>query len=94
MPQLKRKQAGFTLLEILIALFIFAILSLMLTTVLRRVIDTHAHTEQVASTLRDTEWALLRLSRDLESTVNRSVTDSSGSDRAGHSNRGSGVRGR
>ena len=82
MPQLKRKQAGFTLLEILIALFIFAILSLMLTTVLRRVIDTHAHTEQVASTLRDTEWALLRLSRDLESTVNRSVTDSSGKPQA------------
>lgn len=69
---------GFTLLEILIALFIFAILSLILTSVLRRVIDTHAHTEQVANAMRETEWALLRLSRDVESTVNRPILDTSG----------------
>ncbi len=81
---------GFTLLEILIALFIFAILSLILTSVLRRVIDTHAHTEQVANVMRETEWALLRLSRDIESTVNRPIADTSGKPEAtfiGTSNR-------
>ena len=73
---------GFTLLEILIALFIFAILSLILTSVLRRVIDTHAHTQIVAMNLREMEWALLRLSRDVESTVSRPIADTSSKPRA------------
>lgn len=68
-----KKMAGFTLLEILIALFIFSILSIMLAAGLRTVIDAQSGTEKKAEQLRDTQLALLVLSRDLEQAINRPV---------------------
>lgn len=69
---------GFTLVEILIALFIFTILSMMMLGGLRAVINTQARVEMTATRLRDLQMALLILSRDVEQAVNRPVLTASG----------------
>ena len=76
------KQSGFTLLEILIALFIFSILSLILAAALRNVIDVTAGTARSADRLRTTQIALLMMSRDIEQAVNRPVLDAAGKEEA------------
>lgn len=73
-----RRSNGFTLLEILVALFIFTILSMMLSGALSRVISAHERTEYKAKQLRDLQMALLVFSRDIEQAVNRPGTDASG----------------
>src|SRR3990167_7137832 len=65
----KLKYAGFTLLEILIALFVFTLVSIILTGALRHVLDAQAETEKNAARLRQLQFALLILSHDLEQTV-------------------------
>lgn len=69
---------GFTLLEVLIALFIFTIISVILVGALRSVIDAHAGTEKSASRLRKLQFALLMISRDIDQAVNRPVLNVSG----------------
>ena len=71
---------GFTLFEILIALFIFSILSLLMATALRSVINAQSGTESSADRLRDLQRALLIMSRDIEQTVDRPVKAASGSE--------------
>lgn len=73
-------QAGFTLLEILIALFIFTILSVMMAGGLRTVIDAQSGSERSAERLRELQLVLVRLSRDVEQTVNRPVKMRDGHD--------------
>jgi general secretion pathway protein J len=65
--------SGFTLLEILIALFIFTVLSMILVAALRSVIDAHSGTEKSAERLRRLQISLLVMSRDVEQAVNRPV---------------------
>jgi len=77
---LSSRQAGFTLLEILIALFIFAILSLLLSNALHNVIGIQSRTESNAERLHTTQLALLLLSRDITQAVNRPVLLASGKD--------------
>lgn len=77
-----RKNAGFTLLEILIALFIFTILSLILAGALHNIIDISAGTARNAERLRQTQIAMLMLSRDIEQAVNRPVLDTTGKEEA------------
>lgn len=74
----RSKQTGFTLLEILIALFVFTIVSLLLATSLRSVIDAQQGTEKKAERLRHLETALLVMSRDIEQMINRPITNASG----------------
>lgn len=69
---------GFTLLEILIALFIFTLLSLMLVNALRSVIDSLTETENKALRLRNLQMAMLVISRDIEQTVNRPIVNNAG----------------
>ncbi len=71
---------GFTLLEVLIALFIFTIVSLLLVTALRAVMDAALGAERKAVVLREMQIALLIFSQDVEQTVNRSVLSSSGAE--------------
>lgn len=73
-----RDNRGFTLLEILIALFIFSILSVMLASALRVVINAQAGSEKSAERLRQLQMALLVFSRDVEQTVNRPIVDAAG----------------
>lgn len=76
------RERGFTLLEILIALFIFSIVSLMLAGGLRTVIDAQSRTEAKAERLRSLQMVLLILSRDLEQAVNRPITNAVGKEEA------------
>jgi len=64
---------GFTLLEILVALFIFTILSVILASALHNIIGTQDRTEQHAARLRKLQFALVLVSRDIEQTVDRPV---------------------
>jgi len=69
---------GFTLLEILVTLFIFAIVSVMMANALNRVISIHERTEYKAKRLRELQMSLLVFSRDIEQAVNRAITDAAG----------------
>jgi general secretion pathway protein J len=74
------RHSGFTLLEILVALFVFTILSMMMTGALRSVINTQSGTERSAARIRDLQIALVRMSRDVEQIVNRPVRNANGSE--------------
>jgi general secretion pathway protein J len=69
---------GFTLIEILIALFVFSILSIILMTALRTVINAQSGTENKAQRLREVQMTLLMMSRDIEQIVNRPIINTSG----------------
>lgn len=56
---------GLTLLEILIALFIFAIVSLMLSQTLHTIITAEERVKKSAAQLRELQMAMLIFSRDL-----------------------------
>lgn len=73
-----QNKKGFTLLEILIALFIFTLLSLMLVAGLRTVINANNGSERSAERLRKLQMALLVMSRDVEQAINRPIINSSG----------------
>lgn len=73
-----KNKCGFTLVEILVALFIFTILSMMLVGALRSVIDTQSHTEASAEQLSQLQMALLITSRDIQQAVDRPVTNAQG----------------
>lgn len=73
---------GFTLLEILIALFIFSILSLIMAAALRTVINAQAGAENKAQRLRQWQMALLVMSRDIEQAVDRPVINATGKEEA------------
>lgn len=80
--KLSRYLTGFTLLEILIALFIFTIVSIMLLGGLRSVIHSQSGTEQQATELRELQLTTLLLSRDIEQAVNRPVLNTLGKEEA------------
>jgi general secretion pathway protein J len=71
-----RNHDGFTLLEILIALFIFTIVSIIMMTALHTVLTSQSATEKKSIRLTELETALILMSRDLEQTVNRPVITS------------------
>lgn len=78
MKEMKRAQVGFTLIEILVAVLIFAILSLLMTEGLGRMISFNEATVQRAATLRELQLTFLILTRDLEQAVNRKSVNASG----------------
>ena len=82
MSEIKRiaKGYGFTLLEILVALVIFTILSMMLIGALHNVIMIHSRTESHAEMLRELQRGLLVMSRDIEQVVNRPVLSEYGTE--------------
>jgi general secretion pathway protein J len=71
-------QNGFTLLEIMMALFIFAILATLVTGVLRTVIQAHARNDLAAQQLQDLQVALTLLQSDMQQMIDRPVLDRSG----------------
>lgn len=78
-PIFKPKQSlGFTLVEILIALFIFTIVTSILSAALYSVIKAQSGTEKSAAYFREIDFAWLMMSRDIEQAVNRPVMDMSG----------------
>ena len=71
-------QHGFTLLEILIALFIFAILAALMANALQTMMRAMSGVERQAGQLRQLQFALLVLSRDIEQAVNRPIRNAGG----------------
>lgn len=72
------KYQGFTLVEILVALFIFTIISMILMSGLHNLITIHSGTEKSAERLRQLQLAMLLVRRDVEQTVNRPIVNASG----------------
>lgn len=75
---MKNKHQGFTLLEILIALFIFTIVSLILVSALHNVIGLQSGAEKNAERLRTLQMTLLMMSRDIEQAVDRPILNTAG----------------
>lgn len=75
---MKNRPQGFTLMEILIALFIFTILSMILASALNSVLRASSDTERKAERLRNLQMNLLIFSRDLEQTVDRATLNEAG----------------
>jgi general secretion pathway protein J len=68
-----KKIAGFTLLEILVALFIFTIIAVIMTRALHTVFDSQAVTEKRAIRLAELQMAMLLMSRDVEQMIDRPI---------------------
>jgi general secretion pathway protein J len=73
-----KKLKGFTLLEILIALFIFTIVAVIMARALHIVFDSQATTEKHSVRLAELQIATLLLSRDLDQTINRVSVNAKG----------------
>lgn len=73
---------GFTLLEILVALFVFAVASTLLVSALHHIMAVESATAQRAGRLREAQMALLLLSRDVEQAVDRPIINAAGQEEA------------
>jgi len=69
----KKSIKGFTLLEILIALFIFTLVSIIMVTALHAVFNIQTATEKKAERFTQLQTSLLLFSRDIEQAINRPV---------------------
>jgi len=74
----RQYQKAFTLVELLISMMVFSILSVMAYSGLQVVIDTKEHTEKIAKDLVDLQTAFMFIGRDIEQAVGRSVRDGFG----------------
>ena len=70
--------AGFTLLELLVAVAVFAILSAMAYGGLRNVIDNSQQTESAMQRLQQVQLAMLNISRDFTQLSSRNIRDEYG----------------
>ena len=77
-PGPKCRIDGFTLLELLVAVAVFAILSAMAYGGLRNVIDNSQQTESAMQRLQQVQLAMLNISRDFSQLALRSIRDEYG----------------
>ena len=70
--------AGFTLLEVLVALAVFAIVSVLATRILGSIVDLADATGERGAALADVQRALAVVERDVEQMVRRPVRDEMG----------------
>jgi len=75
---IKSSAAGFTLLELLVAVATFAILSAMAYGGLRNVIDNSQQTDITMQRLQEVQMAMLKISRDFSQLTQRSIRDEYG----------------
>jgi general secretion pathway protein J len=73
-----QSSAGFTLLELLVALSIFSLIAIMSYNGLKVVLNTQAETEIQADSLAELQKVYLLLQRDIEQVVPRPVRDEYG----------------
>ena len=74
----KARQSGFTLIEVIIAMSIFAIVSLLAYTGLHSVIITKSYTEGSLERLRELQMTMLSLSGDMQQLIDRNGHDALG----------------
>ena len=74
-----QQQAGFTLLELLIATAVFAIASYMAYSGLMQIMNARQHTGAVEARLADIQLTFMYLERDLQHVVKRPIRNSYGS---------------
>ena len=74
----RQSQRGFTLLELLLAMAIFALVAALAYSGLDSVLQSRQQIEQRMVALRELQWALLTLQRDLAQAATRSVRDNYG----------------
>lgn len=74
-PRLRRDR-GFTLLEILVAVFILGIISIVMLRGLESAITTKNHLEKNAIRLQNLEFSLALLNSDVQNMVNQSIMTS------------------
>ena len=73
-----RPQQGFTLLELIIALAIFSVMSVMAYSGLKTVLDSKEVTQRHGDRLSELQTAMLLMQRDVEQMLDRPVVDDSG----------------
>ncbi len=69
---------GFTLLELLVAIAVFAIMSLMAYSGLNTVLNSYSHIKQKTEQLTELQTAFTLISRDIEQAIERPVRNSYG----------------
>ena len=74
----QKKQLGFTLIEVLIAIAIFAILSVLAYGGLNSVIESKQQTEDALTRLRQLQLTMTKLQRDIEQVSAREAKDEFG----------------
>ena len=79
-----RASCGFTLLELLVALSIFAIVAVLAYGGLGTVLDQRILTEESAERLADLQKTYLIVQRDIEQLVPRAIRDEFGDEQAAH----------
>ncbi len=82
MPHTKHKNSGFTLLELLVALSVFALLAIMAYTGLQNVLDTAAHVQASAQKTTRLQLVFSRLEQDLTQIVQRPLRDAFGDEQS------------
>lgn len=75
---MQRRSSGFTLLEVLIAISVFAVFSTMAYGGLMRLLDTRNRIEAEREFWRGTALSFTRMQQDLSNAINRPVRDSDG----------------
>lgn len=73
-----KRQSGFTLLEILVALSIFTLVAMMMTTGLHTILASQSQLEAKTKRLAELQMALLLFSRDAEQIMDRPITNAKG----------------
>lgn len=73
-----KRQEAYTLIEILIALFIFAIISAIVLMTLQTMTNARARLQESADTLAEVQKAVTLLSRDIEQIINRQIRTETG----------------
>ena len=72
-------QAGFTLLELMVAMSIFAVMSLMIFGGLKEVLDVRSATDLHTKRLTELQIAFMHIGRDMRQFNNRGIRDQFGS---------------
>ena len=73
-----KRESGFTLIEVIVALFIFAILGVIAAMGLRSVISTQRQIKKTDSQLQELQIAVTLMRRDIAQFVDRRVASTSG----------------
>jgi len=73
-----KNKFGFTLLELLISLFIFTLIAIILTTALHRSFSLEERVKNSLSQSHDLQMAMLIFGRDLAQTIARPIKDNNG----------------